>query len=193
MIFSDRDIRQQIKLGRLRILPEVEDHQIQPASVDLRLGESFKRFKPTRRILDVKDQPSISDANYAQTIPLGAPVQIEPGEFLLAVTHERVELPDDIVGRVEGRSSVGRLGLAVHVTAGYIDPGFKGQITLEFANLNRYAIRLYVGMRIAQIVFERTTTPALRPYGSKGLGSKYQNQQIKESKIAQDVLRTESA
>lgn len=186
MILSDRDIRQQLELGNLELLPKVEDRQIQPASVDLRLGEDFKRFQLCRGVLDVRDQDSISEKSYSQKIPEGAPVQVCPGEFLLSVTREKVKLPPDLVGRVEGRSSVGRIGLAVHVTAGYIDPGFNGQITLELANLNRYPIRLYVGMRIAQIVFERTTTPAARPYGSEGLGSKYQNQEIRESRIGTD-------
>ena len=175
MILSDRDIRQRLRRGDLRLIPRPQDSQIQPASLDISLGSSFVRYRESRFDIDVKRHNG--EENSVTTIlPIGAPVTIRPLEFLLGVTLERIELPDDLVARVEGRSSIGRLGLTVHVTAGFIDPGFKGHITLEIANLNRHPMTVYTGMRIAQLAFEATSSPCEVPYGDERRQSKYQDQ-----------------
>jgi dCTP deaminase len=174
MILSDRSIREQISTGRLVIDP-FEDALVQPSSVDLRLDRSFLIFRNTRRAyLDVKEPAD----ELMERIELdeGEPVVLHPSEFILGSTVERVTIPDDLVGRLEGRSSVGRLGVVIHSTAGYIDPGFSGQITLEIASLANIPVRLYPGMRIAQISFSKMTSAAETPYGQRGLGSKYQGQ-----------------
>ena len=154
-VLSDRSIREEIEAGRLVITP-YEPANVQPASVDLRLGHEFVVGDGARGEWDV--------------------VYLQPGEFCLATTIEVVRLPDDVVGRLDGRSSLGRMGLMVHATAGYIDPGFEGEITLELSNVSDKRIQLEPGMRVGQISFMRMTTPVERPYGSPGLGSKYQGQ-----------------
>lgn len=187
MILSDTDIRLRLKRGDLGIWPNPDEHQLQPASVDVRLGCDFVRFRQCRGSIDVRDGQALEDMQTRSSVPNMFGVKIEPGEFLLAVTRERVAIPDDLVARVEGRSSLARLGLAVHVTAGFIDPGFEGQITLELANFNRYPITVYSGMRIAQLVFEKLSTPAARPYGHKDGNNKYQGQtQATPSRISED-------
>lgn len=176
MILSDRDISIRLKSGSLCIYPPPEDEQLQPASVDVRLGCSFIRFRHSRGEIDVRDGSGLESMQVVSVMPNDAAVRVEPGEFLLATTAERVVMPDDLVARIEGRSSLARVGLAVHVTAGFIDPGFAGYITLELANANRFPITIYTGMRIAQLAFESLTSPALRPYGHESGNSKYQFQ-----------------
>ena len=173
-VLSDRTIRDEIAKGRLVIDPLDED-AVQPASVDLRLSGSFRVFRSTSRpFIDVRE--TADDLTEAAEIADGEPFVIQPGTFFLGSTLESVTLPDDVVGRVDGRSSLGRLGLLVHATAGYIDPGWSGRLTLELSNQSQMPIALYLGMRIAQISFVRLSTPVDRPYGSPGLGSKYQGQ-----------------
>jgi len=175
VILSDRDLRTELAAGRIGIQP-MEERQIQPSSVDLRLGHRFRRFQRTNKpFIDIK-QP-VNDLMEVLEIPDGDPVIVRPREFMLGTTVETVSVPADLVGRLEGRSSLGRLGIIIHSTAGYIDPGFSGQVTLEISNLLEEAIALYPGMRIAQISFHRMTTPADRPYGSGDLASKYQGQE----------------
>jgi len=148
---------------------------VQPASLDLRLGDSFRVFHNHRAsVIDLRDPPS----GLTEEVRVGTdePFVIHPGEFCLGRTLERVALPDDIVARIEGRSSLGRLGLIVHATAGFIDPGWEGTLTLEFNNLTRVPIRLYAGLPIAQLSFMTLDAPALRPYGHEQLGSHYQGQ-----------------
>jgi dCTP deaminase len=160
--------------GRIRIEPW-DDSLVQPASVDLRLGDSFRVFHNHRAsAIDLRDPPQ----NLTEEVKVepDEPFVIHPGEFVLGRTLEWVELPDDIVARIEGKSSLGRLGLIVHATAGFCDPGWKGTLTLELANLTRIPIRLYAGLLIAQLSFMTLDAPALRPYGHEQLGSHYQGQ-----------------
>lgn len=176
MILSDRDIKKYLQEGKLLIHPiDDPEKQIQPSSVDLRLGNTFLHFRVEGRayIDPTQDRPQelmeIIEVNDRR------PFFLRPGEFVLGTTIETVKLPDDLVARVDGRSSLGRLGIIVHATAGYVDPGFCGQITLELSNINRVPVALYPGMRICQISFYKLTSPAEIPYYKKE-GSKYQNQ-----------------
>jgi dCTP deaminase len=181
-VLSDQTILEFTAAGRLRIQPFVTEH-VQPSSVDLRLGRHFRVFEHSRYThIDVREpQPGLTQGF---EVLEGEPFVLHPGEFALGATLERVGLPDDLVGRLEGKSSLGRLGLIIHSTAGYIDPGFDGTITLELSNVAKLPIPLYPGMFIGQISFLTMTTPVDRPYGSPGLGSKYQGQeQPTESKV----------
>ena len=174
MVLSDRTIKEELAKGRIKIEPLDEDY-IQPASVDLRLDRQILDFHPERySYLDILED--LSDLTELVEIPDPAPYILKPDQFILASTLEHVELPDDIVARLEGKSSLGRLGLLIHSTAGYIDPGWKGQLTLEISNVAGVDITLYYGMKISQISFLRLSTPADRPYGSQELRSKYQGQ-----------------
>ncbi len=175
MLLSDRDIRARLGKGDLVIDP-LDDPavQIQPASVDLRLGTSFALFRPTRvACLDPRALPA--DVTETVEVAEGDAFVLHPGDFVLGTTFERIRVPPDLVARVEGRSSLGRLAVVVLATAGFIDPGFEGQITLELSNLGRCAVKLYPGMRVSQVVFEQLSSPAERPYGPER-GSKYQGQ-----------------
>jgi dCTP deaminase len=175
VILSDRDLRERLKRGDLVVEPLSDpDLQIQPASIDLRLANSFVVFRSSRlACLDPRDIPD--DATQRIEVSEGEPFVIHPGDFVLGSTLERVKIPHDLVARVEGRSSLGRLAIIVHATAGFIDPGFEGQITLELSNLGRTAVKLYPGMRVSQIVLQEMKSPAERPYGA-ARGSKYQGQ-----------------
>lgn len=174
MVLSDRSIREEIAKGRLRIEPFDPD-LIQPASVDVRLDRVFRVFRVTHHpYIDVR-QP-MEDLTEEVVIDGERPFFIHPGEFVLGSTLETVTLPDDIVAQVEGKSSLGRLGLLIHATAGYVDPGWTGKLTLELSNSAKIPIALYYGMRIGQLSFLRMSTPVERPYGSPELGSKYQGQ-----------------
>lgn len=178
MILSDRDLKQRIERGDIVIDPlDDPELQIQPASIDLCLGSSFVVYKlPHVPCIDTRDPQSVSGYTEEFRIPEGEGFVLQPGEFALGSTKERVKVPTDLVARVEGRSSIGRIAIVVHATAGFIDPGFDGQITLELSNLGRCAVKLYPGMRISQVVFHTMTSPAERPYGP-ARGSKYQGQQ----------------
>ena len=176
MVLSDRSIREEISQGRLVIDP-LEDGCIQPSSVDLRLAPVFRVFRVgilPRPYLDV-GQPM---EGFTELVEVAGdePFIIQPGEFVLAATLETITLPDDIVARVDGKSSLGRLGLLIHATAGFVDPGWTGKLTLELSNVAKMPIAVRPGMRICQISFLRLTTPAERLYGSPELGSKYQGQ-----------------
>lgn len=173
-VLSDRSIIEEIEEQRLGIVP-FDPQAVQPASVDLRLDREFRTFRVTDRpYVDVRIP--IDDLTEVVSVRDDEPFVLQPHTFCLGSTVEAVTLPDDIVARVDGKSSLGRLGLLVHATAGYVDPGWTGQLTLELSNQSQMPIALYYGMRIAQISFLRLTTPATRPYGSPGLGSKYQGQ-----------------
>ncbi len=189
-VLSDRTIKEELAAGRLVIDPLDED-DIQPASVDLRLDRVFRIFRVTRRpYVDVR-RP-MEDLTELVSIEDDGPFIIQPGAFVLGSTLETVTLPDDIVARVDGRSSLGRLGLLVHATAGYVDPGWMGKLTLELSNQSQMPIALYYGMKISQISFLRLSTPAERPYGSEGLASKYQGQTgPTPSRIFQDFRQGE--
>lgn len=176
MILSDRTIREQIVAGRIVIEP-FDDALIQPSSVDVRVSSLFRVFRNhTRAIIDVKqDMVDLTELVEIDESS-GLPFILHPGEFVLGSTLERIVVPDDLVGRVEGKSSLGRLGLLIHSTAGFVDAGFDGHITLELANVASLPITLYPGMKIGQVSFMRMTTPADRPYGAGASGSKYQGQ-----------------
>src|SRR5436190_7106765 len=174
MILSDRTIREELKAGRIVIEP-VDEADIQPSSVDLRLDRYFRVFRNhTQQVIDVKeDQENLTEL---VEIDREDVFILHPGEFVLGSTAERVALPDDLVARLEGKSSLGRLGLLIHSTAGFVDAGWDGHLTLELSNVATLPITLYPGMRIGQISFIRMTTEADRPYGSGDLSSKYQGQ-----------------
>jgi dCTP deaminase len=174
MILSDRTIREQLAAGRIAIDP-LDDTCIQPSSVDLRLDRLFRVFlNHTMSVIDVRKD--LSDLTQEVEIADGDAFILHPGEFVLGSTSEKVSLPDDIVARIEGKSSLGRLGLLIHSTAGFIDAGFSGHITLELSNVANLPITLYPGMKIGQVSFLHMTTPADVPYGSAKVGSKYQGQ-----------------
>lgn len=174
MVLSDRTIKEELAKGRIVIEP-LDPQDIQPASVDLHLDYRLLVFRNTRMpYIDVKKQAD--DLTDLVEIQGDEAFNLHPGEFVLASTTEHIEVPDDLVARLEGKSSLGRIGLVIHSTAGYVDPGWKGHLTLELANIARLPITLYQGMKIGQISFLRLTTPAERLYGSSSLGSKYQGQ-----------------
>jgi dCTP deaminase len=177
VILSDRELKARMAAGDIVIDTMADPElQIQPASVDLRLGNDFVVYRTAHlSCIDPHDVVSVQQYTDAVRIPDGDAFILHPGEFALGHTLERVRVPDDLVARVEGRSSIGRLAVVVHATAGFIDPGFDGQITLELSNLGRLPVKLYPGMRISQVVFHTMTSPSERPYGV-GRGSKYQGQ-----------------
>ncbi len=173
-VLSDGTISRLVADGRIRIDPW-DEALVQPASVDLRLGDSFRVFHNHRAsAIDLRDPPT--NLTEQVTVNDGEAFIIHPGEFCLGRTLEYVELPDDIVARIEGKSSLGRLGLIVHATAGFCDPGWRGTLTLELNNLTRVPIKLYPGLPIAQLSFMTLDAPARRPYGHADLGSHYQGQ-----------------
>ena len=173
-VLSDGTIRRLVAEGRVRIEP-FDESMVQPASIDLNLGDSFRVFHNFRvPAIDLADPPT-NLTEHVQ-IPEGEPFVIHPGEFCLGRTAEWVELPDDLVARIEGKSSLGRLGLIVHATAGFVDPGWKGTLTLEITNLTRVPIILWPGKPIAQLSFMTLDAPAERPYGHPDLGSHYHGQ-----------------
>jgi len=177
MILSDRDLRQRL-LDRSIVVEPLTDLelQLQPASIDLRLGSQFRR--------------GTDASGSVETLNDGDDFVLAPGEFALGTTFERVHVPADLVARVEGRSSIGRLAILVHATAGFIDPGFEGEITLELANLGPTPMPLRVGSRICQVVFHVLTSPVERPYGRER-GSKYSGQSgPTPSRLADDLAKT---
>lgn len=177
-ILSDADIKKCLDEGKIIIEPlENPEMQIQPSSVDLRIGKEFKGFRIVRKpCIDPMDNSDLESYMESFYIDEGEPFIIHPGEFALATTYETIKLPHDLVARVEGRSSMGRLGITMHVTAGYIDPGFHGKITLEISNIGKMPVALYTGQRVCQIVFETMTSPSERPYGHPERDSKYMGQ-----------------
>ena len=187
-ILSDKTIKEYLKEGKISIDPIKDEKQIQPSSVDMRLGDEFKVFKVIRKpFIDPKDEEDLASYMESTIVPEGEAFIIHPNEFALATTLEYVKLPDDIVARVEGRSSMGRLGVTMHVTAGFIDPGFEGKITLEISNIGSMPVALYPGQRVCQIVFETMTTPSEVPYGHPDRNSKYMGQTRPESsRVKQD-------
>jgi len=174
MLLSDRDIAAEIKSGRVRVEP-FEAKMIQPSSVDVRLDRFFRVFENHRyEVID----PSVEQSELTREVAV-APSEffiLHPGEFVLASTYEVITLPDDIAGRLEGKSSLGRLGLLTHSTAGFIDPGFSGHITLELSNVANLPVKLYPGMKIGQLCLIKLSSSAEHPYGSAIYGSRYQGQ-----------------
>jgi dCTP deaminase len=174
LVLSDHSIAEALASGRLIVDPIAED-ALQPASVDIRLDRHFRVFRNHRQAyIDIREPHD--ELTELESIADDEPFVLHPGEFVLGSTLERVRLANDIVARVEGKSSLGRLGLLVHATAGYVDPGWDGQLTLELSNVATLPIRLYFGMKIGQLSFQDLSTPADRPYGHPGLKSRYQGQ-----------------
>ena len=188
MVLSDRSIREEIDAGRIIIDP-LGENAIQPASVDVQLDRGFLVFRNSRLpFIDVRK--GAEELTERVEITDDVPFILHPGEFVLGSTLENIGLPNDLVARVEGKSSLGRLGLLIHSTAGYVDPGFKGHLTLELSNVANLPITLYFGMKIGQLSYVRLTSEAEFPYGSPELGSKYQGQtDATASRIHQDFLR----
>jgi dCTP deaminase len=174
VILSDRTIREQLAAGRVVIEP-LGDNAIQPSSVDLRIDRHFRVFRNhTLGLIDVKE--NLEDLTELVEIGEDEAFILHPGEFVLGSTLETVTIPDDLVARLEGKSSLGRLGLLIHSTAGFVDAGWDGQLTLELSNVATLPITLYPGMKIGQLSFMQMTTPAEHPYGSDAVRSKYQHQ-----------------
>jgi len=174
VVLSDRDIRAEIAAGRIVIDPFIPE-AVQPSSIDLHLDKRFRVFRNSRYpYIDVRvDQPDMTEL---VEITGDEPFILHPGEFVLGSTLERVQLPNDLVARLEGKSSLGRLGLLIHSTAGYVDPGWEGNLTLELSNVANLPITLYDGMKIGQISFQRLSSPAEVGYGDASIGSKYRGQ-----------------
>ncbi len=174
MLLSDRDIRIEIAANRVGVEP-FEEAMIQPSSVDVRLDKFFRVFENHKySVID----PSIEQAELTREVIVEGNEHfiLHPGEFVLASTYEVITLPDDIAGRLEGKSSLGRLGLLTHSTAGFIDPGFSGHITLELSNVANLPVKLFPGMKIGQLCLIKLSSPAEHPYGSAKYGSRYQGQ-----------------
>jgi dCTP deaminase len=187
MILSDADILARLAEGDLVIEPLADvDTQVQPASVDLRLGSEFLEFRRTNIPCIHPDEASEVDDYVREThVAEGEEFVLHPGDFVLGTTRERVAIPPDLVAHVEGRSSLGRLAVVVHATAGLADPGYEGQITLELSNLGNAPVALTPGMRISQLTFTELTSPAERPYGEER-GSKYQGQDGPQASLIGD-------
>ena len=174
VLLSDRDIRSEIESGRV-VLEPFDSSMIQPSSLDVRLDRFFRTFENHKypHIDPAEEQPDLT--RHVEVDP-DEPFVLHPGEFVLASTYEVVTLPDDVAGRLEGKSSLGRLGLLTHSTAGFIDPGFSGHVTLELSNVATLPIKLWPGMKIGQLCLIRLSSPAEHPYGSSIYGSRYQGQ-----------------
>lgn len=189
MILSDRDIQKAILLKRIKITPPPDfSLQLGSCALDLRLGKVYRVFDHSRTpYIDPQNPKTLEDVTTEIKVKNGEAFTLHPGEFILAVTEEYVSMPDDLAGRLEGRSSIGRLGVVVHSTAATIDAGFRGNITLELANMGRIPVMLYPGMRICSISFEELTSAAATPYYKKK-SAKYAGQKRPEaSKIAEEA------
>src|SRR5689334_8222735 len=174
MVLSDRTIKEEVAAGRL-VFDPYEESLVQPSSVDMRVDRSFRVFNNSRYpYIDVREP--MENLTELVTVEDEEPFVLHPGEFVLGQTLERVRLPDDLVARLEGKSSLGRLGLVIHSTAGFVDPGFEGNLTLELSNLANLPVTIYEGMPIGQISFMRMDGEVEHPYGGEATGSKYQGQ-----------------
>ncbi|GAB3587360.1 dCTP deaminase [Calidifontibacter terrae] len=190
MLLSDRDIKAQIDAGRVRLDP-YDPAMVQPSSIDIRMDKFFRLF-------DNHKYPYIDPAEeqdeLTRLVEVGAgdAFVLHPGEFVLGSTYETVTLPDDVAARVEGKSSLGRLGLLTHATAGFVDPGFNGHVTLELSNVATLPIKLWPGMKIGQLCFFQLSSPSENPYGSASYGSHYQGQRgPTASRSHQNFVRTD--
>ena len=174
MVLSDRTIKRLLDEGRIGIEP-YEEELLQPSSVDVRVDKLFRVFRNSRYpFIDVKQE--MEELTELVEVEPDEAFILHPGEFVLGSTLERITLPDDLVARLEGKSSLGRLGLLIHSTAGFIDPGWDGHVTLELSNVANLPITIYYGMKIGQVSFVQLSEPAEHPYGTGDLGSKYQGQ-----------------
>jgi dCTP deaminase len=190
VLLSDRDIRAEIDGGRVRLQP-YDEAMVQPSSIDVRLDKLFRLFDNHKYpfIDPAEDQP---DLTRLIEVERDEPFILHPGEFVLGSSFEVVTLPDDLAARLEGKSSLGRLGLVTHSTAGFVDPGFSGHVTLELSNVATLPIKLWPGMKVGQLCFFRLSSPAENPYGSAKYGSRYQGQRgPTASRSFQNFHRTE--
>lgn len=188
MILSDRDIRKALARGRINITPKPNlAAQLGSCSVDLRLGRKFRIFDHSKyAYIDPKNAALAANMMKDVSVKLNEPFMLQPGDFVLATTMESLSLPDDLLARLEGRSSLGRLGIVVHSTASVFDPGWRGVIVMELGNLGRMPVALYPGMRICALTFEELSSPSLVPYNKKK-SAKYAGQKAPEaSKIAEE-------
>lgn len=190
MVLSDVDIRRYLEEGKIRVSPDLPPEQLGSCSVDFRLGNEFSIFEHSRHaFIDLKEKLDIKDIMRTIVVPDGEAFVMQPHEFALAITEETLELDDDVLGRLEGRSSLGRIGIIVHGTAGLFDPGWRGKATLELSNLGRMPVALYPGMRICSFTFEQVSTPVSVPYYKKP-GNKYAGQtRPLASKLASEVSK----
>jgi len=177
VVLSDVDIKKYLEAGKIRFEPSLGADQFGSCSVDLRLGNEFNVFEYQRYpFVDLKNPAGYQDLMRKVVVPAGEAFVLQPRDFVLAITEEKMELADDVLGRLEGRSSLGRLGIIVHGTAGLFDPGWTGKATLELSNLSRLPVALYPGMRICAFTFEQLSSPSSNPYRTKP-GNKYAGQQ----------------
>ena len=189
MVLSDRDIKAELEKGRILIEP-LDLADIQPASVDVRLGSNFRIFINSRHTF-IDPRHAQPDLTETINVPEGEAFVLHPGQFALGTTLERVALPDDVLGKLEGKSTLGRLGLMIHSTAGYVDPGWDGELTLELSNVATLPITLWPGMKIGQLCFFRLSSAAENPYGSAGNLNRYLGQRgPTPSRSAQNFHRT---
>ena len=176
MVLSDVDIKRYIAMGKIKVSPELPPEQFGSCSVDFRLGSEFGVFEYSRHpYIDLKEKVNVQEVMRTVVVPAGEPFVLQPRDFVLAITEETLELSDDVLGRLEGRSSLGRIGIIVHGTAGLFDPGWMGKATLELSNLGRMAVALYPGMRICSFTFEQLSSPVAVSYRNKP-GNKYAGQ-----------------
>jgi len=176
LVLSDVDIRRYLESGKIKITPELPPEQFGSCSVDFRLGNEFSVFEHSRHAyIDVRERGAIQDIMRSVRVENDQPFILQPREFALAITQETLELDDDVLGRLEGRSSLGRIGIIVHGTAGLFDPGWRGKATLELSNLGIMPVALYPGMRICSFTFEQLSSPVSIPYYKK-IGNKYSGQ-----------------
>ncbi|MCU1337374.1 MAG: deoxycytidine triphosphate deaminase [Bryobacterales bacterium] len=190
MVLSDVDIRRYLKEGKIKITPALPPEQFGSCSVDFRLGQEFSVFEHSRHaLIDLREKTAIQDLMRTITVAQGEPFILQPGEFALAITEETLELDDDVLGRLEGRSSLGRIGIIVHGTAGLFDPGWRGRATLELSNLGVMPVALYQGMRICSFTFEQLSSRVEVPYYKK-VGNKYAGQERPvASRLASETSR----
>jgi len=184
MILSDRDIKDSIKTGRISIEPSLKEEQFQSAWIDLTLGKEFRAFKNTQSALvDPKNPEEITEVI---NVDGDKPFIIHPGEFVLGTVNEYIRFPNDMAGAVDGRSSLGRLGVVVHVTSTFVDPGWEGKLVLEITNIGKMPVALYPGMRICKLVFMKLTSPSEKPYNKKKDAKYFKQDKVDQSKIHQE-------
>jgi dCTP deaminase len=187
MVLSDKTIKEFLKSKRIIIRPFDEKTQLQPSSVDLTLGSSFRVFKHTEKpFIDPKNDKDTDSYTERVKVNEGKYFIIHPREFVLGSVLEHIELPDDIVARLDGRSSIGRMGVVVHSTAGFVDPGYRGKLTLEITNLGKVPVALYPGMRICQISFQKLSSKCETPYNKKQDAKYLGDDEPKQSRIAEE-------
>lgn len=183
-VLSDRDVRKLILEGKIVIEPLDLEEQLMPIGIDLRLGNEFRIFNVQAKGLVDPARDGLAELTQLVRVKDGEPFIIHPDEFVLGITKEYIKLPDDIAARIDGRSSLGRLGIVVHSTSGHVDPGFEGRLTLEISNIGRLPVALYPGMKFCSLIFERLTSPVEKSYREFG---KYVGQREPiESKLAEE-------